>query len=70
MPSNEVQKFTLDNTEILVKDAQARQDMATFTGDLAGLQNRVTALEGLSRLSVSYNSSTETISFTTGTHNS
>lgn len=70
MPSNEVQKFTLDNTEILVKDAQARQDMATFTGDLASLQNRVTTLEGLSRLSVSYNSSTETIAFTTGTHSS
>ena len=70
MPSNEVQKFTLDNTEILVKDAQARQDMATFTGDLQSLQNRVTTLEGLSRLSVSYSSSTETIAFTTGTHSS
>lgn len=65
-----VQKFTLDNDEILVKDAEARASMSTFSGDLTALANRVTALEGLSRLSIAYNSSTETIAITTGTHSS
>lgn len=65
---NEVQKFTLDNTEIEVKDATARASMSTFSSDLTALSNRVTTLEGLSRLTVSYNSTTETIAFTTGTH--
>lgn len=68
MPDNFVQKFTLDNTEINVKDSGARQDISTLNTDLGALAGRVTALEGLSRLSVSYNSSTETIAFTTGTH--
>lgn len=68
MPNNYVQKFTMDNQEILCKDTEARQDMSTFSGDLSALSNRVTTLEGLSRLTVAYNSSTETIAFTTGTH--
>ena len=68
MPDNYVEKFTLDDTEILVKDVQARSDVITLNADLGSLANRVTALEGLSRLSVSYNSSTETIAFTTGIH--
>ena len=68
MPDNYVGKFTLDNTEILVKDTQARADIATLNTDIGSLAGRVTTLEGLSRLSVSYNSSTETITFTTGSH--
>lgn len=65
MADNYVGKFTLDNTEILVKDSQARSDIGTLNTDLGSLSNRVTNLEGLSRLSVSYNTSTETIAFTT-----
>lgn len=65
MADNYVGKFTLDNTEILVKDNKARSDIGTLNTDLGSLANRVTTLEGLSRLSVSYNSSTETIAFTT-----
>lgn len=68
MANNYVGKFTLDNTEILVKDNQARTDIGTLNTDLGALSNRVTSLENLSRLSVSYNSSNETIAFTTGTH--
>ena len=68
MPDNFVQKFTMDGTEIKVKDPQAEADITQLTTDMGALQNRVTTLEGLSRLSVSYNASTETIAFTTGTH--
>lgn len=68
MAINHVSKFNLDNQEILVKDPEARQDISTLNADVGALGNRVTTLEGLSRLSVSYSSSTETINFTTGTH--
>lgn len=67
--SNYVQKFTLDNQDILCKDSEARQSMTTFTGDLALLSQRVTNLEGLSRLTVAYDSTNETINITTTTHN-
>lgn len=68
MAINHVSKFNLDDQEILVKDPEARQDISTLNSDVGALGNRVTTLEGLSRLSVSYSSSTETINFTTGTH--
>lgn len=68
MAINHVSKFNLDNQEILVKDPEARQDISTLNSDVGSLGNRVTALEGLSRLTVSYSSSTETIAFTTGSH--
>lgn len=65
MPENLVQKFTLDGTEINVKDATARTNISTLNQDLGSLGNRVTALEQSARLSISYNSSTETIAITT-----
>ena len=68
MADNFVQKFTLDDQEILVKDATARSNIATLSTDLGSVANRVTTLEGLSRLTVTYNASTEAITFTTGTH--
>lgn len=68
MPDNYVQKFTLDGSEIKVKDPQASADITQLNTDLGALQGRVTTLEGLSRLTVAYNASTETIAFTTGTH--
>lgn len=61
----DVQKFNLDGTDINVKDATARSDISTLNSDVGALANRVTALEGLARLSVSYSSQTETITFTT-----
>lgn len=68
MPDNFVQKFTMDGSEIKVKDPQAQSGIAQLNTDLGVLQGRVTTLEGLSRLTVAYNASTETIAFTTGTH--
>ena len=65
MPANEVKQFTLNGDTIEVKDAAARSAMSTFSSDLSAIDGRVTTLEGLSRLTVSYNSSTETIAFST-----
>lgn len=65
MPDNYVSTFDLENNTIKVKDNEARSSITTINTDLGTLQNRVTALEGLARLSVSYNASTETIAFTT-----
>lgn len=65
MPDNYVSNFNLENNTIKVKDDEARTSITTINSDLGNLQNRVTALEGLARLSVSYSASTETISFTT-----
>ena len=65
---SDVSKFMLDNTEITVKDSTARS-----TADAASAQSSANAqdiadLKALSRLTVSYNSSTETITFSTNTH--
>lgn len=62
---NYVEKFTLDNTEIEVKDSVAQTAIGTLSTDLGSLAGRVTTLEGLARLTVSYNSSTSTIAFST-----
>lgn len=66
MAINHVQKFSLDGTEIQVKDPQARSDIGTLNSDVGSLATRVTALEGQARLTISYNASTETIAFSTG----
>lgn len=66
--TNYVQKFTLDGNDINVKDTEARNGVSTLNTDLGTLANRVTTLEGLSRLTIAYNSSSETIAITTGTH--
>lgn len=67
---NYVDTFELDGSPIEVKDAQARSNISTVNSDLNALANRVTALEGLSRLSIAYSAQNETISITTGTHSS
>ena len=64
----DVSIFNLDGQDINVKDATARTEASAATTAIAGLNTRVTALEALSRLSVAYNSSSQTITFTTGTH--
>jgi hypothetical protein len=61
----DVSVFNLEGTDISVKDSTARGNIATLNTDVGSLASRVTALEGLSRLSVTYNQSSEKISFTT-----
>ena len=67
--------FKLDNQTINVKDSTARsaasnaQSLATTAnGNAATALNKVAELEKLSRLEVKYDSTTETMTFTTGTH--
>jgi len=67
--------FKLDNQSITIKDTTARQtaDSAktlatTASGNATTALNKVTELEKLSRVSISYDSSTETMTITTGTH--
>ena len=67
--------FKLDNQTITIKDTTARQtaDSAktlatTASGNATTALNKVNALEQLSRVSISYDSTTETMTITTGTH--
>lgn len=69
--------FKLDNQTITIKDPTARQaaDSAmalstTASGNATTALNKVTELEKLSRVSISYDSSAETMTITTGTHES
>lgn len=65
---SDVSKFNLEGTIIDVKDATARSDATTASAGVSALNTRVTALEALSRLTVSYTANTETITFTNTTH--
>ena len=60
----DVKLFDLDGVSIQVKDDQARVDLASVNTSLSTLSSRVTALENLSHLVVTYDAQTETISFT------
>ena len=67
--------FKLDNQSITIKDTTARQtaDSAktlatTASGNATTALNKVNELEKLSRVTISYDSSTETMTITTGTH--
>ena len=67
--------FKLDDQSITIKDSTARQtaDSAktlatTASGNATTALNKVNALEKLSRLTISYDSSKETMTITTGTH--
>ena len=67
--------FKLDNQTITIKDTTARQtaDSAktlatTASGNATTALNKITELEKLSRVSISYDSSKETMTITTGTH--
>lgn len=62
-------KFDLDGQEINVKDEEARSLASSASSQVTSLASRVTALENQSKLLISYSSSSETITFTTGTHN-
>ena len=67
--------FKLDAQTITIKDATARDTAnsaktlaTTASGNATTALNKVTELEKLSRVSISYDSSTETMTITTGTH--
>ena len=67
--------FKLDSQTITIKDTTARQtaDSAktlatTASGNATTALNKVNELEKLSRVSISYDSTTETMTITTGTH--
>ena len=65
---SDVTLFTLDNTPINVKDATARSTAQAANAQSAANAQDIADLKALSRLTVSYNASTETIAFTTQTH--
>lgn len=67
--------FKLDSETITIKDSVARQtaDSAktlatTASGNATTALNKVSELEQLSRVTISYDSSKETMTITTGTH--
>ena len=67
--------FKLDSETITIKDATARDTAnsaktlaTTASGNATTALNKVNELEKLSRVSISYDSSTETMTITTGTH--
>ena len=67
--------FKLDSQTITIKDSTARDAAnsaktlaATASGNATTALNKVTELEKLSRVSISYDSTTETMTITTGTH--
>lgn len=63
-----VSKFNIGGQTIEVKDASARTDASNAKVNATNALNKVTELEKLSRVEVSYVADTETISITTGTH--
>lgn len=65
---SDVSIFKLDNTSIDVKDAIARSTASAASAQSAANAQDIADLKALSRLTVSYDSSTETITFSTNTH--
>ena len=63
-----VSKFNIGGQTIEVKDTSARTTANNASANANNALNKVTELENLSRLEVSYIADTETISITTGTH--
>lgn len=64
----DVSVFTLDSTPIDVKDNVARQTANSASAQSSQNAQDIADLKALSRLTVSYNSATETIAFSTQTH--
>ena len=63
-----VSRFNIGGQTIEVKDASARTTASSANTNATNALNKVTELEKLSRVEVSYKADTETISITTGTH--
>ena len=66
--TNYVSTFVLDDTEVVVKDAEARNDIASQGLELANVKATMARIENLSRLTMSYNGTTETLTFSSTTH--
>lgn len=64
----DVKTFTLDNVPIDVKDDVARNAASAASAQAAANAQDIADLKALSRLTVSYNATTETIAFSTTTH--
>lgn len=62
----DVSIFNIQGTSINVKDVTARSDAASATQQANQALEKVTELENASRVNVSYESDTETITITTG----
>ena len=67
--------FKLDSQTITIKDSTARETAnsaktlaTTASGNATTALNKVNELEKLSRVTISYDSTTETMTITTGTH--
>lgn len=69
MPSNYVSKFNLNDQEVIVKDSEARTTANIASTNATNALNKVTELEKLSRVEVTYTQDIETISITAGNHN-
>lgn len=65
---SDVSVFTLDGTDVNVKDSTARTTANAASAQSAQNAQDIVDLKALARLTVSYNASTETIAFTTTTH--
>ena len=63
-----VSKFNLRGQTIEVKDASARTTANIANTNATNALNKVTELENLSRVEVSYVADTESVSITTVTH--
>ena len=66
---SDVSIFTLDGTDVTVKDSAARNTANAASAQSSQNAQDIADLKALSRLTVSYNASTETIAFTTAQHN-
>ena len=64
----DVKQFNIDGTNISVKDETARTNANTAISTANEAKAIAEYIESLSRLEISYNSSTETITFTRETH--
>lgn len=64
----DVSTFELDNNPISVKDTVARNTASSAQALSAQNAQDIVDLKALSRLTVAYNQSTETIAFSTQTH--
>lgn len=65
---SDVQIFDLNGTTINVKDVTARNTATGAASAAAANAQEIANLKALSRLTIAYDSSTETITFTTVTH--
>lgn len=64
----DVKQFNIDGTDILVKDETARSIANTALTKAQEALDLAEYIESLARLEISYNSTTETITFTRTTH--